>query len=139
MSLPVVSVIISLSSSSPKISAILSNLKPFVSGIHRANTIVAKNVSPPYKKYGPGGDLLKKYGAVNATIKFVVQLTHCCTAQARARYRFGIISAVYSFPTIAQVHANAATTTYIEVIAIYFGGPDAKPLAPFERGSAYAV
>jgi len=54
VSLPVASVIISLSSPTiPNTSAILSNPSPFVSGIHFAKTIAATSVNPPYIKYGP--------------------------------------------------------------------------------------
>src|ERR1700734_2690243 len=77
VSRPVAKVIISRSSVTPNNSAILSNPNPFVSGIHLANTIAASNVNPPYMKYGPLALLLKKYGAVNATTKLIVQLTHC--------------------------------------------------------------
>jgi hypothetical protein len=88
-------VIISLSSVAiPNTSAILSNPNPFVSGIHLAKTTSENNVNPPYKKYGPQALLLKKYGAVKAITKFVVQFTHSCTPHTLARYRFGIISAV---------------------------------------------
>jgi hypothetical protein len=95
VSRPVAKLVISLSSSTaPKTSEIRSNPNPLVSGIHFPKTKTEHKVNPPYKKYGPQAALAKKYGAVKATKKFVVQFTHCCTAHALARYRLGIISAV---------------------------------------------
>jgi hypothetical protein len=55
-------------------SAISSNVLPFVSFMKKKQINEEQTRAPPKRKYGPDGEARRKMGAMRATVKLVIQL-----------------------------------------------------------------